>query len=262
MNYGFIGCGNMGGALATALSKTTKNIILANRTASKAKDLAKQLKVKFGTNEEAVLKSDAIFLGVKPQMAEGVIASLRSSILEKRPIVISMMAGVEISAIKKMLGDEKIPVIRILPNTPVAVGEGVIVYCADKCVKKQDLNQIIKDMSCAGMMDELDESLIDAAGSLSGCGPAFMYMLMEALADGGVYCGLPRAKALAYAEMTMRGAAALALSSDKHPEQLKDEVCSPKGTTIRGVKVLEKGGFRDSAMTAVIAAYNHSKRLK
>ena len=261
MKYGFIGCGNMGGAIARALSTSTKEILLADRAEQKAKDLASELGISFGTNEEAVNYSDVLFLAIKPQMAESAIGEIKDQIKAKKPILISMLAGVAIEKIKALVGDESIPVIRILPNTPVAVGKGVILYHASEEVPEDALQQILADLVPAGTLDELEEKLIDAAGTLSGCGPAYMYMFLNALADGAVACGVPRDKALLYAKLTMAGSAELALKSGKHPEQLKDEVCSPGGTTIQGVKALEEGGFRDAAISAILAAYEKTIKL-
>ncbi len=260
MKYGFIGCGNMGGAIAKALSETTKDILLANRTMEKAQKLAAELGVSCGTNEEVVKTCDVVFLGVKPQMRQDVIESLKDLFLEKKSVLITMLAGTEMATLEAQLG-VKIPMIRIMPNTPVAVGKGLILYCRNEAVSDEVLNQIISDLQPAGFLDEIAENLIDAGSSVSGCGPAFMYMFINALADGGVACGLPRAKALKYAELTMIGSGELAFQSDKHPEQLKDEVCSPGGSTIMGVKALEEGGFRDAAISAVLAAHKKTKEL-
>ncbi len=260
MKYGFIGCGNMGGAIAKALAVSTKDIHIADRAAKKAAALAKELGVSCGTNEDVVKNCDVVFLGIKPQMANDVMAGLREDLLENRPVLISMMAGVSIETIRTLAGDAAYPVIRILPNTPVAVGKGLILYHAAD-VGKEVLSQILSDLEPAGVLDELEEKQIDPAGTLSGCGPAYMYMFLTALADGAVACGVPRDKALAYAKLTMAGAAELALRSEKHPEQLKDEVCSPGGTTIQGVRILEEHGFRSAAMDAIIAAFEQSKKL-
>lgn len=260
MKYGFIGCGNMGGAIAKALSKTTKDIILSGKSLDKAKKLAAELSVNFGTNEEVVKNSDAVFLAVKPQMRQDVIESLKALLLEKRPVIITMLAGTEIASLEEQLG-EKLPIIRIMPNTPVAVGKGLILYCRNEAVSDEVLNKVVADLQPAGYLDEIAENLIDAGSLVSGCGPAYMYMLINALADGGVACGLPRDKALKYAELTMIGSGELAFQSDKHPEQLKDEVCSPGGSTIMGVKALEEGGFRNAAISAVLAAHKKTKEL-
>lgn len=261
MRYGFIGCGNMGGAIARALANSTKNILLADADEKKAANLAAELGVTCGNNEYVIGQCETVFLGVKPQMAEEVLKPLQARLKKKRPILISMMAGVSISRVKELAGDDTLPVIRILPNTPVAVGKGVIMYHTSVEVKDDALQEVLADLAPAGTLDQVEEKMIETAGTLTGCGPAYMYMFLDALADGIVALDVPRDKALLYAKLTMAGAAELALQSDKDPEQLKQDVCSPGGTTIEGVKVLEEAGFHDAAVAALKAAYEKSKKL-
>lgn len=153
------------------------------------------------------------------------------------------------------------PVIRIMPNTPAAIGAGVVQYCGQGAAE-EELDSFAALIAPAGLVDPTPEELIDAASAVSGCGPAFAYLFIEALADGGVACGLPRDKAAAYAAQMLAGSARMVLESGKHPGALKDAVCSPGGTTIQGVRALEKGGFRSAAMEAVIAAYEKTVKLK
>ena len=257
MKYGFIGCGNMGGAIATALSKATKDILLADPF--KAESLAAELGCACGSNEEAVA-CDRLFLAVKPQVMGAVLESLQGALAEKKPMLITMAAGLEIATIEKMAG-VKLPIIRIMPNTPVAVGKGVIQYCKNELVDDSAVADFLNDMRFAGILDSIDEKLIDAACSLSGCGPAFVYLFIEALADGAVACGVPRDKALEYAAATVAGAAEMVRATGKHPGVLKDAVCSPGGSTIEGVKTLEENGFRGAVMDCVAAAYKRNKEL-
>lgn len=261
MKYGFIGCGNMGGAIARAVCKSVggENVILANRTHVKAANLAWELGCNAGTNKDAA-GCDFVFLGVKPQMMEQVLRDLHPSLRsDKKPILVTMAAGLTIEKIRRMSGGDY-PIIRIMPNTPAAIGIGMIQYC---CVDvSADMENIfLRAMSLAGKLDKLDEKLIDAASSVSGCGPAWVYMFVEALADGGVVCGLPRVKAQEYAAQMLLGAAQLVIESGKHPGQLKDEVCSPGGSTIQGVRTLEEHGFRGAVTDAVIAAYQKTKEI-
>ena len=148
-----------------------------------------------------------------------------------------------------------------MPNTPASVGEGMILFAANAAAEC-DIPLFLDVLAKAGTLDRLDERLIDAAACISGCGPAFVYMFAEALADGGVACGLPRDKALLYAAKTLKGAAEVILESGAHPEALKDAVCSPGGTTIEGVHALEEGSFRATAQNAVIAAYEKTLLMK
>lgn len=259
MKYGFIGCGNMGGALIRALSKKTKDIIIADFFLEKAQALAEELDIEWGTNDEVVDRADRIFLAVKPQMMEKVLSELKEQIQERKPLLITIAAGLEIKKIEEFAGGN-LPVIRIMPNTPVSVGEGLIMYTSNVLAEDR-VDDFVSDMEYAGTLDKIDEKLIDAGTAVSGCGPAYMYMFLEALADGGVACGLPRDKALLYASKTMEGAAKLALESKKHPGELKDAVCSPGGSTIMGVKALEDGNLRASAVNAVVKAYERNKEL-
>ena len=157
--------------------------------------------------------------------------------------------------------DKKIPVVRIMPNMPVAVGEGMILYTSNDFVSMEDVQGFLNSMQFAGVLDRIDEDKIDAASCVSGCGPAFAFMFCEALADGVVKCGLPRDKALLYAAQTLAGSATMLMETGEHPGKLKDAVCSPAGSTIEGVKALEDGAFRASAMNAVKMAYKRTLEL-
>ena len=258
MKYGFIGCGNMGGALARALTKTTKDVIIADPS-SYAEELAAQMDCEYGTNEEAA-RCDRVFLAVKPNILGVVLANLRPILKVHKPLLISMAAGVSIEQIESYAGME-LPIIRIMPNTPAAVGKGMITYCTNELVDEDTVEDFLTDMCMAGHFDRLDEKLMEAVTAVTGCGPAYMYMMIEAMADGGVACGLPRAKAQLYAAMTMAGAAEMVMKSGMHPGALKDAVCSPGGSTIAGVRALEQHGFRGAVMDCVDAAYRKSQDL-
>ena len=258
MKYGFIGCGNMGGALARALTKTTKDVIIADPSAY-AEELAAQMDCEYGTNDEAA-RCDRVFLAVKPNILGNVLSSLRPILKIHKPLLISMAAGVAIEQIEAWAGME-LPIIRIMPNTPAAVGKGMITYCTNDLVDDEAVEDFLTDMCMAGHFDRLDEKLMEAVTAVTGCGPAYMYMMIEAMADGGVACGLPRAKAQLYAAMTMAGAAEMVMKSGMHPGALKDAVCSPGGSTIAGVRALEQHGFRGAVMDCVDAAYRKSQEL-
>lgn len=258
---GFLGCGNMGSALARAAAKQSRSLLLANRTPAKAEALAGELGAQVADNGQVARDCDLIFLGVKPQMMAGLLAELAPMFRQRKDrfVLVTMAAGLTMEAIRSMAGGNY-PVIRIMPNTPASIGAGMILYCAQE-VEPKELEAFCTLMSGAGRLDELPEGLMDAGSALSGCGPAFVYPFIEALADGAVACGLPRAKAQQYAAQTLVGAARLVLESGAHPGALKDAVCSPGGSTIQGVRALEQGGFRSAVMEAVIAAYQKTVDL-
>ena len=261
MTVGFIGTGNMGGALAKAAAKTQCELFLSDKSADKAEALAKDLCAKAVTVAEAAL-CDYVFLGVKPQMLADLLKELAPVLaLRKTPgTLVSMAAGVAMADIQAMLGMDY-PIIRIMPNTPVAVGSGVILYDTTEQVSLEATAGFVSILSQAGLLNRLPEALIDAGSALSGCGPAFVAMFAEALADGAVACGLPRDKAMTYAAQTMLGTAKLLLETGQHPGQLKDAVCSPGGSTIAGVKALEESAFRGAVMSAVQNAFVRTKEL-
>ena len=258
MKYGFLGCGNMGGAIAKALAKVTTDMVLTDRS-KKAEALARELGCIYGS-ADVVARCDRIFLAVKPHMMEEALKPLRSVLADRKPLLITMAAGLTIGRIEEMAG-VKLPIIRIMPNTPVAVGKGMTQYCANELVDDETLASFLDDLRFSGRLDCLEERLIDAASALSGCGPAYMYLFLEALADGAVESGVPRAKAMEYAAATMVGAAEMVLQTGMHPGALKDAVCSPGGSTIAGVHALEKGGLRAAAMDCVTAACEKNKQL-
>ena len=262
---GFIGCGNMGGALASAAAKAIggKFILLSDFIKEKADSLAEEISANSSDNLTIAENCQYIFLGVKPQVIFDTIKEI-APVLKKRKsrfVVVSMAAGISIDATENAFGFD-LPIIRIMPNTPAQVGKGVILYSCTENVDESEIADFEKIFSCAGITDKIDEKLIDAASALSGCGPAFVYLFIEALSDGAVLCGLPREKALTYAAETVKGAAEMVLKSGKHPGELKDNVCSPGGTTIEGVRALEEGSFRADSISAVVKAYEKTLKLK
>ena len=277
---GFIGTGNMGGALAQAAAKSGADMLLSNRTAAKAEALAAKLGCAAGTNLEIAescsyiflgctaetpqrILSDSrfVFLGVKPQMLPALLEELKAPLLARKDrfVLVSMAAGITIETIQKILG-LPCPVVRIMPNLPVALGKGVVLISPDDTVTEEEISALEKALP-AGLLMQMPEDKIDAGSAVSGCGPAFVYLFLDALANGGVSCGLPYPQALALAAQTMIGAAEMTLSSGKHPGKLQSEVCSPGGTTIAGVRALEQHSVRAAAMDAVIAAYERTCEL-
>lgn len=261
---GFIGTGNMGGALARAVGKSGHELYLSDFFRDKAEALAKEIgkNARPSDNAEIISGCDMIFLGVKPQMLPALAKEIKDGLAARkdRVCLVSMAAGISLARLGELFGNT-LPIIRIMPNTPAAVGAGMILACANELVSEEDKKLLDATLSFAGRIDAIEERLIDAASALSGCGPAFVCLFIEALADGGVRCGLPRDKAISYAIETVKGTAALLLESGKHPAKVKDEVCSPAGSTIEGVTTLEDGGFRALAIEAVTAAYERTKEL-
>ena len=232
---GFIGTGNMGGALARAAAKSplTERLLLANRTREKAARLAEALGAEVCDNAAAAREADVLFLAVKPQGLEAMVEDIRSELAAR---------GAH-------------PVVRIMPNIPVAVGGGVTMLCASENVTEEEKALVKELLAASGMVSELSEPLMEAASGVTGCGPAFAAMFVDALADGAVACGLPRREAIAYAAQMMKGTAELLLTHGEHPDALRDRVCSPGGSTIQGVRKLEEGAFRAAVMNAVIATW-------
>lgn len=228
----------------------------------------------YKTNGEAAAAAEFLFLAVKPQVLSAVLAEI-APVLKNRlaagtpPILVSMAAGWSVAGIQAAVdasddgvsADKPLPVVRIMPNTPALVSQGIIAISASSAVPPSELEALEKILGGAGLVDRIDERLMDAVTGLSGSGPAFVCLFIEALADGGVLAGLPRDKALRYAAQTVLGTAAMTLQTGKHPGELKDMVSSPGGTTIAGIAALERGAFRGTVISAVEAAWKRSLEL-
>jgi pyrroline-5-carboxylate reductase len=261
-----IGSGNMGSALMKAASKTTKSIYITDSDKIIAEAVAKELGVlTSSSNTAATAKADFVFLAVKPNIIQSVLAEIAPVLLKrmetgKPACLVSMAAGISIDTINAALNINGQPIVRIMPNTPVFVSEGVVAMASIN-TKEEDVQTLSSILSAAGIVDCVDESYIDAVTALSGSGPAFVYMFVEALADGAVQAGLPRDKALKYAAQTVLGSAAMIKETKLHPGELKDRVASPGGTTIAGIAALEHNAFRGTVMSAVKAAFDKSKTM-
>ncbi len=254
----------MGSALASAVaSKVGGNkVLVCDKDTARSQAVAEKLGANAGDIATVAAECKYIFLGVKPQMMAGMLSEI-SDVLKKRQdkfVLVTMAAGLALDTIAEMAGVSA-PVIRIMPNTPASVGKGMILYCSNTSVSDADEAEFVDAMSGAGSIDKLPETLIDAGSAVSGCGPAFVYLFIGAMADGGVKCGLPRDKALKYAAETVIGAAEMVLKTGKHTEELKDAVCSPAGSTIEGVSTLENFAFRASVETAVVNSFERTKEL-
>ena len=261
-HLGFIGCGNMGGALVQAAAKKVdpKLIAVCDHNAHKVSAYENMLGVVGADSKEIAQNSRFVVLGVKPQAMQSAITEFATELCNREDVVVvTMAAGLSIKAIRSYIGKD-LPVIRMMPNTPVLLGAGMILYATDG-VDEAAEEEFLSAFEKAGKFDKIPEDKIDAGSAISGCGPAFVYAFAEALADGAVECGVPREKAALYAAQTLLGAANMLLAYG-HPGDLKDAVCSPGGTTIAGVHALEKGGLRGAAMDAVTAAYQRTLELK
>ena len=266
----FIGVGNMGGALARAAVRAVgpDQVVLFNRTRAKAEALADELGCGVvDSAADAVWAAEHIFLGVKPNGMRALLEELAPQIRDRHrvgedKVVVSMAAGLTIKDMRPHLAGAGyyVPVVRIMPNTCVAIGKGMTALCAGEAAEAF-IRGIEEILSATGRVERIPEGLMDQFSAVAGCGPAFVYPYIEALADGGVMAGLPRKQAMEYAAQMVLGAAAMVLESGRHPGQLKDEVCSPGGSTIAGVAELERGGLRSAAINAVLAAYQRGAEL-
>lgn len=260
---GFIGCGNMGGTLAAVAARSVggEAVLTADHNAHKVEALHRDWGCVIGTAAQAATECRLLFLGVKPQVMERTCEALRPVLMKRKDhfVVVSMAAGMSAAAVSTLLGDA--PVIRIMPNTPAAVGEGVILYCPGLGVSSDDEELFLALMKPAGVCAKLPEEKIDMGSALTGCGPAFVCLLVEAMTDAGVRCGLPHDLAQSFALQTFAGTAKLAIETKRDPAQLRAAVCSPAGSTIEGVAALEANGARFAMLEAVQAAYRRTVEL-
>jgi pyrroline-5-carboxylate reductase len=261
---GFIGAGQMATALAQGFAKA--GLVSAEKIL--ASDPVEEARQRFaqatgggatGKNAEVAAESDVIFLAVKPQQMGKILPELRPALTAGK-LVVSIAAGVRLSVLSAGLGPQ-IRLVRVMPNTPCLVGAGACGYCLGQQATAEDGRLVEQLLGAVGIALKVDEPLLDAVTGLSGSGPAFVYMVIEALSDGGVRMGLPRSAATALAAQTVRGAAEMVLSTGEHPAVLKDRVASPGGTTIAGIEALEAGGLRAALMAAVAAATRRSIEL-
>ena len=263
--FGCIGIGNTGGAVAQALVQAAGggSLMVSSRTREKAEAAAARLGCMAGDNRDLAAQCQYLFLGVKPQILPGVLEELAPVLRSRKSpcVLVSMAAALTIPDLRQR-GCGDWPVIRIMPNTPSAVGEGVIFYaCSGNCGKAQQ-EAFLRYMAPAGKLFPLAEELHAAGSAVAGCGPAFAAIFLESMADGGVACGLPRASAIQYAAQMMLGTAKMVLETGRHPGVLKDSVCSPAGSTIQGVRTLEERGMRAAVLDAVTVAYEKNVELK
>lgn len=261
---GFIGCGNMGKAMLGALVNSDnikrEDIIVSTKSESSAKNINKEFEVKTTVvNAEVAEKSNVLFLAVKPHFFKVVIEQIKD-IISDDTIIISIAAGVTIAQIEEWFV-RKVKVVRTMPNTPALVGEGMSAICPNTNITVDELKYVGELYNLFGKYEILEEKDFHAFIALCGSSPAYVFMFIEAMADAGVKLGLPRTKAYKLAEQAVLGSAKLALETGKHPGVLKDEVCSPGGTTIEAVIDLEKNGFRNTVISAVEKCADKSKNM-
>ncbi|XP_042214539.1 pyrroline-5-carboxylate reductase 3-like isoform X3 [Homarus americanus] len=266
-NIGFIGCGNMAQALLNAFIRKgliDPSHVMASAPSDRNLTKLRSLGVKTThDNNEVVKHSDVIFLCVKPHHLTDMIGDLNALERSHNPLFVSIITGFDIKTLEEMLTAliDYPRVIRLMPNTPSMVGQGCCVYTLGSHTPEA-YNEVMNSMlSSIGLSAEIPEYQMDAACGLAGSGPAYIYAAIEALADGGVKMGLPRQLAQTLAAQMVKGAATMVLESGKHPGQLKDEVCSPGGTTIAAMHSLEKNGLRNALISAVEASALRSKEL-
>jgi pyrroline-5-carboxylate reductase len=256
-----------------------EHIVFTDADKAKAEASAKKLGARaLSSNLDAARQGDYVFLAVKPQVLARVLEEIAPPIRERLaeagtapgaagvPVLVSMAPGWSIPRIQALLAGKgaspgACPVVRIMPNTPALISRGMIALSPSPEVPAEKTAELERILGSAGLVDRVEEPYLDAVTGLSGSGPAFVYLFIEALADGGVRAGLPRDKALRYAAQTVLGSAAMVQETGIHPGELKDMVCSPGGTTIAGVAALENGAFRAAVINAVEAAWRRSAEL-
>lgn len=261
---GFIGAGNMGKAIIQGLLAAklyqAEGIVVFDAYQPTLDQLSSELGVTV-VNDEQTLASqvDILIVAVKPGIVPTVLKKIKTEVANKK-IVISIAAGVTNQTIEAHLEVEA-KVVRVMPNTPALVGEGISSLSVNSFVLDDEKTKIKAIFSSFGKAEFVAESLIDAVVGVSGSAPAYVYIFIEALADGSVLAGLPRASAYQFAAQTVLGSAKMVLESGKHPAELKDMVCSPGGTTIAAVRSLEENKFRASVIDAVLAAATKNNEL-
>lgn len=260
---GFIGCGNMASAIIGGLKShagiDASLIIAADASEEACKKAAVSLGIQTTmSNTEVAEQSEVLFLSVKPQYYEAVIKEIQP-LLPKEQIIVTIAPGKTLAWLEERLGDVKI--VRTMPNTPALVGEGITGVCKNSKVSDDEFKYVLTLLSSFGLAEPIPESLMDAVVSVSGSSPAYVFLFIEAMADAAVADGMPRAQAYRFAAQAVLGSAKMVLETEKHPGELKDMVCSPAGTTIEAVRVLEEKGFRGTVMDAMKACTAKAKGI-
>lgn len=260
MKISCIGTGAMGGAIMRAICKKydVKNIKVTDKNVELGKAFANETGATFVSTNKEVLDADYIFLAVKPQFLSDVFAEI-AGIIPTNAVVISMAAGVKLEKLENWA--PKARFVRMMPNVCAQIGQAMTAITYKDNIKAEEAANVKEILSSAGKVEQVPEKLMDCVTAVSGSGPAFVFMFIEALADAAVRCGMPRSQAYTYAAQTVYGSAGMVLENGQHPAVLKDMVCSPAGTTIEGVAALEKNNFRNAVIEAVTAACDRSIAL-
>ena len=263
MRFGFIGAGNMAQAMIGDILKAklvSKDEIIASAATQKTLDAVND---KFGVqttlDNQEIAKADMIFLAVKPVYCEQVLREIKDKLTKDR-IIVSIAAGKTMAWLEEQLGKDT-KIVRTMPNTPALVGEGITAVCPNEQVTDKELTQVCEVLESFGKAEVIKESMMDAVIAVSGSSPAYVFMFIEAMADAAVAEGMPRAQAYRFAAQSVLGSAKMVLETGKHPGELKDMVCSPAGTTIEAVRVLEQTGFRGSVMECMKACADKSRNM-
>ncbi|HKL85570.1 MAG TPA: pyrroline-5-carboxylate reductase [Treponemataceae bacterium] len=262
IKVGCIGIGVMGSALMQAIARVIgpSQLVVSDPDSTKRDSFCTLTGcLSENSNAKVVAMAEYVFLAVKPQYLEAVLSECIPSLSEKT-ILVSMAAGVSIERLQKLSGGHS-RVVRIMPNTPASVSSGVVAIAPDSSVTTAETEELCRLLSGSGLTEITPENLMDAVTAISGSGPAYGYIFIEALSDAAVQMGMPRAQALRYAAATLRGAGEMVLKTGIHPAVLKDGVCSPGGTTIAAVTSLEEKGFRAAIIAAARQAWLRSKEL-
>lgn len=263
MKIGFIGAGAMAEALVKGILEKNlllaENIYLSDHKTERCEYLKKQYQVQAFVGADSFLdKVDVLFLAIKPQAAVKAMHEVKDK-LPGQVIIISIIAGMKLDSLEAVFQTQ--PVIRVMPNTPVAVGEGMSAFALGKYAAEKETEIVEKLLSAVGKAILVKEEAMDAVTGLSGSGPGYAFVMIDALADAGVHAGLARKTAITLAAQTLLGAAKMVLETGQHPAVLRDQVTSPAGTTIAGVRVLEQKGVRAALIDAVAAATEKSKAM-
>ncbi len=263
MKTAFIGCGNMasaiiGGILSSGIS-VPGDLMASDSSPAAQERIRNRLKIACVTNMEAASGADILFLSVKPQYYEEVIEEIRDAVRQET-VIVTIAPGKTLSWLREQFGRD-LKIVRTMPNTPAMVGAGITAATPNANVTDDELAYVRRILGGFGISEVIGENLMDAVVSVSGSSPAYVFMFIEAMADAAVADGMPRAQAYRFAAQAVMGSAKMVLETGKHPGELKDMVCSPAGTTIEAVRVLEEKGLRSAVIEAMQACTERSRSL-